>query len=83
MRLVRVVRPEAGLVTKDGLGLPDRPQRLHVSVVMMLRHVRHVRRVSELGLSDGPDCWSGLRPGDLAGAARSASGQQVGQEERL
>ena len=70
LRLVRVVRPEAGLVTKDGLGLPGRPRRLHMSVVMMLRHVRHV---SELGLSEGPS-WSELGPGDLAGAARSASG---------
>ena len=78
-----MVRPEAGLVTKDSLGLPDRPLRLRVSVVMRLRHVGHVGRVSKLSLSDGTMSWPRLRPGDLAGAARPASGQQVGQEERL
>ena len=68
----------AGPVTKDGLVLSHRPRRLHVSVVMRLRHVRHV---SELGLSDGPRSW--LRPGNLSRATRPASGQQIGQEERL
>ena len=74
----RVVRPGTVLVlvTEDGLGLPDWPRRLRVSVVMRLG------RVSELGLSDGPG-RSGLGPGNLPGATRPASGQEIGQEERL
>lgn len=59
--MLLVVMHGARSVTKDGLGLSHRPRRLHVSVVMRLRHVRHV---SELGLSDGP--WSWLRPGNLS-----------------